>query len=217
MKIYHFIKKQFGLEAIRDRRIKVSVGSKINDPLEFSFFYSKDDIISGGLNDVREILINKTRFISFSKNPTSPVMWSQYADWHQGLCLGFYSDLQIDTLLSVKYSSKRCCLSQSDIKNWSENHTRDLLTRKHAGWKYEREVRFFCEIDELIKCGEHEFYKFTDPSKSKALVLTDVIVGACSNCTREEILSLVGSDSGIKIFKAERMTEKFGIQVKRWV
>ena len=35
MRVYHFINKQYGLEAVREKRLKVSRINNLNDPFEF--------------------------------------------------------------------------------------------------------------------------------------------------------------------------------------
>jgi hypothetical protein len=35
MRLYHFIRERFGLEAIRDSRLKISRINELNDPFEF--------------------------------------------------------------------------------------------------------------------------------------------------------------------------------------
>ena len=85
----------------------------------------------------------------FSTAYNSPLLWSHYGDQHKGICIGY--DLERNpkpTLHKVVYGGNRNILTSTIARALLDNEPvalqdldRDVLLRKAAGWKYEREWR----------------------------------------------------------------------------
>ena len=107
--------------------------------------------------------VNLPRVCCFSKTEDNILMWSHYADNHQGICLRFRSKQISDgyhLTLSSNFKSIICQFEEikyRDIlppevnmldRNRHEFIVKFLLT-KYSDWKYEKEYRMFLPEDKL--------------------------------------------------------------------
>ncbi|MCL2790341.1 MAG: DUF2971 domain-containing protein [Desulfobulbus sp.] len=85
----------------------------------------------------------------FSTSYSNPVLWSHYADQHQGICIGYSTDRKlVPQLQEVVYEGRRAIKTSALIDaflNKDEQAVaaldRDILFRKAPDWEYEREWR----------------------------------------------------------------------------
>lgn len=85
----------------------------------------------------------------FSTKYSNPLLWSHYADKHQGICIGYTTNRTPKPLpRKIVYGGSRVIktsmLHQAIVKNdaqASEDLDRDFLLRKSADWCYEDEWR----------------------------------------------------------------------------
>lgn len=154
--------------------------------------------------------------VSLSKNGLSPLMWSHYANSHEGFVLEFktpeyglvYQTLRnFDLLVSlpVNYQEDRPVV-EIGFENEDELIEKQLLT-KSSDWVYEDEVRV---IDHVRKPGIYHY--------SRDEVLCSVIAGSRIPELQLEKLSKAVNDARIKIprlqlFQAELSKEKFKVTV----
>ena len=89
MRVYHFTKAVYGLEAIRRRRLKIARISELNDPFEFLQVASRNPKTRARYQYVKRALSEYMGLLCFSENWSNPVQWSHYANSHCGICLGF--------------------------------------------------------------------------------------------------------------------------------
>ena len=88
MRLHYFTTERFGLEAIRDRRLKVARLDELNDPFEFlGLKLNQND--RKKLSKWKNNLGNQIGLICMSEVWDHPLLWGHYANKHQGLCLGF--------------------------------------------------------------------------------------------------------------------------------
>ena len=87
--VYHYISHRYGLEALAKRRLKVSDFRSVNDPYEMLPFACCDRVTRTALNATKRQLGAKSGIICFSGTWQEPLMWANYADRHEGVCLGF--------------------------------------------------------------------------------------------------------------------------------
>lgn len=110
--------------------------------------------------------VNKEDFLSFfenlavrlqdcyssclSKNENDFLMWSHYADSHQGMIIEFSlkeSPFKENTPRAINYDSSRTNLGLDKIQNEKiMDFICNGLLAKHKRWKYEREYRFLYDI-----------------------------------------------------------------------
>jgi hypothetical protein len=89
MRVYHFMKGVYGLDAIRHRRLKIARIVELNDPFEFLQVASVNPRTRARYQYVKRALSEYMGLLCFSENWSSPVQWGHYADSHRGICLGF--------------------------------------------------------------------------------------------------------------------------------
>lgn len=105
MRVYHFLKEQYGLEALRKKRLKIARINELNDPFEFMGADLSDLEFREAIGGLKDYLNERWGLLCFSKVWESPVQWTHYANRHKGLCLGF--DVPDGFLTKVKYENER--------------------------------------------------------------------------------------------------------------
>ena len=107
MRLYHFINAQYGLEDLREQRLKIALIMELNDPFEFLGVDLSKRESCKVMEKIKEDLSKICGILCFSKSWDNPVQWSHYADGHKGLCLGFDIPDDPGLLAKVKYAGKR--------------------------------------------------------------------------------------------------------------
>lgn len=136
------------------------------------------------------------------------MLWSHYADRHRGLCLGF--DIPKNRGLPIEYVDGRLPLN---IDQQLSHDTRDrlfgrkLLVTKYRAWSYEDEVRAILKLDTP---DDGTGLYFTDFGKQ--LRLREVVVGARSTLTKEQVLDVIAAqDRPCKLVKARLAFNSFRV------
>jgi hypothetical protein len=81
----------------------------------------------------------KYKITCFTLDPTNVLMWGYYADRFSGVCLELSvsdHDLAPDSLTEVIYSPSP--INVAEKTDWTP---KDILSRKHAFWQHEKEIR----------------------------------------------------------------------------
>ena len=203
MRVYHFICKDNGIEALRKKRLKVSRIQSLNDPFEFLAVSLAKPVIRQVLGNVKSELAQTKGLVCFSETWRRPLMWAHYAANHTGVCLGF--DVPDDRVHRVKYVPKRED-PPPPAEMLTQKFAQDLFLRKFSHWKYEKEYRAVVTLGECQKDGNLYFVSFSDE-----LALRRVIVGANCVIRREEIESAVGKFQDVEVFKARPAYRTFRI------
>lgn len=139
--------------------IKFTPHSEFNDPFE-SYGYALDDESIESLT-MRYVIDQNLACLCLSKNPLNVLMWSHYADKHQGFVVA------IDTQRAGFDDEEKCLItaSKGDI-NYLENRIKSklkisrediydtdiinkLLLTKSLHWQYEEEVRIIKKKESL--------------------------------------------------------------------
>jgi len=146
MRLYHFLKEEHGLLAIRDQKIKVSRIASLNDPFEYVHLDTTGHVARTVLKDRKKRANRKFGLLCFSKNFDNPVQWAHYADAHRGLCLGF--DVTSPDLLEVEYLESRSPPKDfgDALELPSKEFLRYMLSKKYAHWSYEQEFRMLVPL-----------------------------------------------------------------------
>ncbi len=105
MRLYHFINAKYGLEDLRDKRLKIARIMELNDPFEFLGADLSDHEFRESMQNLKKFLSEKYGLLCFSESWDNPVQWAHYADGHKGLCLGF--DVLDQFLDKVNYVDER--------------------------------------------------------------------------------------------------------------
>jgi hypothetical protein len=208
MRLYHFTKAEFGLQAIRDRRLKISELGQLNDPFEFLGIALANRYERKILRQWKESMAKEFGILCMSGSWQQPLLWSHYADRHCGMCLGF--DAADDRFIKVKYVPNRPTLATFGYRNIAELDDaafEHMVYSKFDAWVYEDEYRSVCGLGERDEASGLCFVPF-----SEHLILREVIVGAHSLVTRAQVADVLrGYDRKINRFKARVGFKKFEV------
>lgn len=216
--IYRFLDSNYALLAIKERRLRISRISQLNDEFEFIGLALrwKD---RRDLRKMKEHLGSKSGIISMSRDWQSPLLWAHYADNLRGIALGF--EVTGPGFHPVEYRAVRPTLDDLGLRNLSDitpQQIKALMRMKFDAWSYEKEVRGFFDFDEGEKInGELHYFK----SFEGALSLKRIIVGPRSPVSRLQVDDALGElRKDVEIFKARPAFKSFSIvrnrNEKRW-
>lgn len=207
MKLFYFTTEQYGLKAIRDSRLKVARINELNDPFEFLGLSLKTRDERNVLRKWKKGLSNQFGMICMSSTWQEPLLWSHYADKHQGLCLEF--DLTLDhTFIKVNYVEERQKLhdfSKEHLEDLTEADILTMLRTKFKAWEYEAEYRSFIRLEDADPVSGLYFLDF-----SAGLTLAQVIVGERSTVTRDKLAHVI-CDDAVPSIKARAGFKKFEV------
>jgi hypothetical protein len=207
VRLYYFTTQKHGIEAIKNERLKISRIDELNDPFEFMALALGRENRHFWRN-WKKTMSERFGLICMSQGWHHPLMWSHYADKHQGLCLCL--DVGESVATKVQYRDTRLTLSDIGRNNLSELKDADMekiLHTKFSDWKYESEFRIFCQLEEQDSESGLYFLPF-----SRSLKLTQVIVGERSTVTRTELKEALGKRAGkVALIKARTGFRKFEV------
>lgn len=191
-RVYHFCRKEHGLENIIKRRIKVSTFGDLNDPFELMCHHSSDEEFRKFLNDFKERASATRGLICFSKKHNNPVQWAHYSDRHRGLCLCLGFDIDSEFLEDVTYTPARIDFMDGlDLHNFDfDKQIRGMLLVKHEHWCYEQEARLFGYLGGADANGLH-FKAF-----GSELELKEVVIGFKSDLKSVDLREALGAMAG---------------------
>ncbi|MCU7870362.1 MAG: DUF2971 domain-containing protein [Candidatus Thiodiazotropha sp. (ex Lucinoma borealis)] len=183
VKVYHFTTKEYGLQVLRNQRIKVAVIDELNDPFE---------LLSADLSDRNEkrkflswkkSMSRKIGFICCSGNIEEPLLWSHYADKHKGVVVEL--DVNPECLIKVKYRKTRSKLNFDKIYEdgkFKETLAKDLGSTKYIKWNYENEYRIPIDLKGCVIDKNHYFAPTDD-----SLSITGIIEGPLCDLSRKDV------------------------------
>jgi hypothetical protein len=193
VRLYHFTKQEFGVRALRDRRLKIARISELNDPFEFLGWNVQDAATRAELRAWKAAQNDVWGIVCFSRGWSHPLLWSHYADKHRGMALGF--DVPDNDLYSpVRYQRRRLPFPR---REFGRDDVGDVVLTKFTAWRYEAEYRCFCLLADSVRDGDLYFERF-----SETLRLAQVIVGDLATISRAELADALGGAVGVDRFKA---------------
>lgn len=206
MTIYHFLPPSYGLENLKNRRLKIATIPDLNDPFELLCADLSDEDLRIGIHNWKRKMGIRYGMLCFSKSWRNPVQWSHYADRHRGLALGF--EVPPFHAMDVTYKGRR---SKEEVRELLSDQSADkdremmhrFLSTKYAHWSYEKECRIFTDLDEKDESTGLYFQNF-----SESLKLSEVIVGAESDITRDQIREALGDLAPVVVVRNTRLAFK---------
>lgn len=208
MRLYYFTTERYGLEALRDNRLKIARINELNDPFEF-LGLRLDRADRKIMGNWKKQIAEHYGLLCMSRDWTHPLLWGHYASKHQGLCLGFEVP-DHGAFKEVTYHAKRPTLQAigcNHLHDLDEGDMNSLLFKKFDGWAYESEYRAFLRLDEKDPASDLYFAPFSDNLK-----LVQVIVGQHSSVTRERLAGVLGERSAtVTAFKARAGFTRFEV------
>lgn len=195
MRLYYFTSADYGLQAIRKRRLKVARISELNDPFELLVWSMRDRGQRQKMRDWKAQSNNDLGLLCLSTRWSNPLLWGHYGDKHKGMALGLEVDSP-DLLFKVDYVPRRMPFPVG--RELDETDLKTILTTKFSAWKYETEHRVFCRLSDCIKEGALFFEPFAETFK-----LREVIIGDQCVKSRAEVKAALGKHAeGVEAFKA---------------
>jgi hypothetical protein len=207
MRAYKFLCRKYGVQSLKERRLKQSTVTDLNDPFELVPYDITDPTIRKTFLITRDDMHEQRGVLCFSADWNDPVIWAHYSEKHFGICLGFEipeitGDPQSDCDY-VKYVDFHHYeeLAEQD----STQIVRKILFTKYQHWLYEHEIRCWSPLEKPEGEKNLRFVKFSDKLK-----LVEVILGARCDTTHAQIVEAVGpTASEIKIIKARAAYDRF--------
>jgi hypothetical protein len=198
VRVYHFVNREFGLDDIRRRRLKIATIADVNDPFEL-VPSSTDKLVRQRFRIWREQFDKVFGMLCFSRSWRNPVQWSHYAAKHTGVCFGF--DIPSNLLTRVRYSAHRLTPSVEIFGRWRAERTEGdakAAFNQVRALGYENELRLFTRLNDKDPSSGLYFADFSSRMKLK-----EVIVGSLSPVTREELKKALGDlESRVNVYKA---------------
>ncbi len=150
--------------------------------------------------------------ISFSKNENNILMWSHYADQHQGIVIGFDFTKFEKNIFKVEYSNERVELTFGmDKQNVVfKKELINLIRRKAKDWEYEKEYRMFLKLEDLEQKGKDYFLRF-HIDNIKMIIFGSKI----SEETKRKIIG-IKSLSKVKFFESNLSKSKFELDISKY-
>ena len=175
--------------------------------------------------------INKTYGIfCLSESCDNFLMWSQYADSHKGVAVGFDADhsffKSVHDFYPVEYSDQRISLSSNNGflrlagHGHSTSHYKDLpvrlFLRKSKAWAHEREWRIIRRLDESNSsiAGPPAVYLFEIPRQAFKVIILGAQISQENTERICKVLSAPGEWSHIQLFQAALPSSGYGLEIR---
>jgi hypothetical protein len=187
MQLFYFTSSQYALSNLAMRRLKVSRFLELNDPFELMAANLSDDDERRAMQGFHDQIDATKGVICFSSRWDNPVLWGHYADKHRGIALSF--EVPDYLLFQARYENSRFFLPRDPKTNRfkpDEATIQRILSTKFTDWKYESEWRYFVDLSEA-KFEAGLYYE----DFSESLKLTEVILGAKCEISKEKVQSLI--------------------------
>ena len=198
MLLYQFFPHDGALAALRSKRLRISRLDGLNDPFEFFCVDLSSRTMRLALNKAKTQLSKNRGLLCFCKSWQNPVMWSHYAQKHQGICMGFEVSAEIHPVTYI-----------GDRLRWpnklDEEFMKKLLFTKFSHWSYEEEYRVYANID--TPEDGHYYIPF-----SENLQLRRVLIGCNSSITCHQLNEVIGKPrDAVEVIKVRPAFRTFSI------
>jgi Protein of unknown function (DUF2971) len=141
----------YSLTSLINNTIWLAMPNTFNDPFDCALVMDSK-MVQVSHNEEFENLQNKIREVfpklgicSFSAVPNLMLMWSHYANNHNGFCVEYdcrEGTTLRDAIAEVCYEDKLPCLGLSDFHDHPKEAIETLWRTKAKCWSYEQEWRF---------------------------------------------------------------------------
>ncbi len=169
------------VDIILNERIYAAPYFDLNDPMEGLYRYTEGTINQQLIKDIKGQK-QKLRICSLSRNCSSTLMWSHYADSHKGVAIGVKVNPNQETR-EVRYKGMSYVRDATRIG--SHETAKNILTYKLDSWTYEDEERVFVTSGNYAKVKVSKIVMGSRISeKHKALVrkLVKIVNDSVSIC-----------------------------------
>ncbi|MGH8443795.1 MAG: DUF2971 domain-containing protein [Solimonas sp.] len=207
MNAFHLTKAEHALAALRNQRIKIARINELNDPFELYGAALSEKGHRRRFRAFKDWTADRYGMLCFSRTWRNPVLWSHYADHHRGIAIEF--SLHADDVSKVTYTLRRPLIdvdSATRRGRFTQDEAFRLATTKFSHWKYEDEVRLFCQLQGAMVEGAHAFQPFTE-----RLRLVGLILGPACNVTSEEVAANLPVGMQVAVTRARLAFRTFDV------
>ena len=150
--------------------------------------------------------------LSLSERWNSILMWSHYADFHKGYCVGFWEEKLRNTFIAtggrVMYPLENNFPRLSPIGNFLENMIQESHV-KSSDWKYEQEYRLAKVFYPEVPTTEDRIQEFPND------FISEIIIGiSASEKARTELIE-IGKTKGVEVYQSIKRPFKFEMDRQR--
>jgi hypothetical protein len=212
MRLYHFLSAQYALDDIKRNRIKISLMPDLNDPFE----HWTIPLRTPEERKLWKLTVDKIGktfgVICLSEKWHNPLLWSHYADKHQGICLGF----DVVGAKDITYRKSKLPYRLDFTKpsaGLSDEKMDKILYTKFQDWQYEEEWRVGTGLTSPEPSLDNPNKSLYFLDFSSQFQLREVIVGMRSNVTKAQIKAALrdGRHDNVKIIKARLAFNTFRV------
>lgn len=211
MRVFHFLPRKYGLQALKRQRLKVARINELNDPFElFAAELSNREERSRFL-EWKNYTSNKIGFLCFSKNWKNPLLWAHYADHYRGVALEL--EVSNDLVVPVRYRKARIRLDIPAIRKFSgfsANLAEQLGSTKSTHWAYEEEMRVAVHLADCQSEDSLFFEKI-----GNGLTIVGIIAGAFCDLEAEELKSIVPKGKEVVLRRSKISYRSFDVVQNR--
>ena len=185
MIVYKFFQiNKYTYDVIKTGKFYFNDWEKMNDPMEGYYQYNRDE---QDINIEERLKQEKKKYsiCCFSNSYQEILMWSHYADKHQGICV----ELEVEensNIQSVNVVYKKYITDIYPSLN-TKDTAKHILKHKISKWSYEKERRFFLKK----KKGTYKIGK-----------ITKILLGNRCNSKVKDIIKDIVNDE-VPIFQCE--------------
>jgi Protein of unknown function (DUF2971) len=195
------------LEGFSQRSLKELIERRGNEKSDLTLAERREMVRELEENPREEIsrriqdLADDLGILSLSAARDNILMWSHYANSHQGFCLEFDTSIPpFDKALEVHYKRDRYTYDFSNV----HANAKELLRTKYSDWRYEKEWR-------IISDKGRETYPF------RLDALTGVIFGSCmSEADKGKLRRWIKQSScSPHLYQAKLGSQDFRLDIER--
>lgn len=136
---------RFLADILLKKRLFASPYFNMNDPMEGFYLMSKKGKLDQSVETTLRSEKEKLRICSLSKWSGHPLLWSHYAEGHNGVAIGVEVSDPLCDVKEVQYVDRPL-----KINNYSPDSAKQILSHKLSAWSYESEVRVFVEGRDFV-------------------------------------------------------------------
>jgi hypothetical protein len=160
---------------------------------------------------LRDTLVNRWRIYCLTVHPAMSLMWSHYANHHQGICLEFdASQAVIGGAFQVKYSET---LPLLDILALSDEAAFQVLVTKSSDWAYESEYRILARDSKADDDSQFQPITTNDFLYLPPGALTAIIAGCRADACAIKML-VHKHAPGLPVKRAVQAPERYSLSIQ---
>ncbi|MGA3162678.1 MAG: DUF2971 domain-containing protein [Verrucomicrobiota bacterium] len=220
--LYRYLDAASALKTIESRSFKVGRLRDFNDPFEWRMGITgiipegkvvANACMEGFIDDVHGWL----GIFCFSDTATEPVLWSHYADKHQGVAFEVNYLIEPDKLFKMRYTNERPIVDANRLLNpigldaYLLPLLYRLMTQKSPGWSYEREYRAFVDLNKDCEISGGLYFRRIPEN-----FLQRVILGYKCPLEEKYVLKALGKSgfTSTKVVRAKMCLETYSIRTE---